>query len=435
MADVAEAQTKAGRVTSENQAEEGAAGTSARRSFARNPRMRRLVLAAVVLLAIGALGLWWYFSGRESTDDAQIDGHIVPISAKVGGTVQKVHIEENQYVEAGTVLVEIDPRDYEVALAAAQAELANAQATALAAHTGIPIASTTTGSQLSTSEARALNSQAALAASQKEVDAARARRRAAQAHLEEVEARQVKAAHDLDRMKQLIAKDEISRQDYDAAVATADTTKAAVASVEADVAAAQQAELVAESRVEQARAMLAVSQAEVRGARIGPQQVAVTRAQAKSAEARVKQAQAALDQAQLNLQYATVRAPQRGVISKKTVEPGEIVQPGQPLLAIVPLEDIWVTANFKETQLKKMRVGQHAVISVDAYGRRKYNGYVQSIAAATGERFSLLPPENATGNYVKVVQRVPVRIYFDKGQDPEHLLRPGMSVGPTVFVR
>jgi membrane fusion protein, multidrug efflux system len=403
--------------------------------FRESPRAKYLILGAVLIVLGIAATMWHYYSIRESTDDAQIDGHIAPISARVGGTVIGVEVKDNQDVEAGTVLVRIDPKDYQVAVERAKADLANAQAAALAAQTGVPISATTTGSQVSTSEAQVEMAQAGVLVAQQEVSAAHARAASAEAHLAEAQANSTKAARDLDRMKQLVAKDEVSQQQYDAATAAAEASSAAVASARADKAEAGQAVLVAESRLMQARAGLDRSRAELQSARTGPEQVAVVRAHASSAEARVQEARAALDQAELNLQYTTVKAPVSGQISKKTVEVGQIVQPGQPLLAIVALEDIWVTANFKEMQLRNMRPGQPVSISVDAYGGRKYRGHVQSIAAATGEKFSLLPPENATGNYVKVVQRVPVKILFDKGQDPEHLLRPGMSVTPTVITQ
>jgi membrane fusion protein (multidrug efflux system) len=344
-------------------------------------------------------------------------------------------VDDNQYVEAGTLLAQIDPRDYEVAVEKAQADYADAQASAEAARTAVPILSTTTGSQLSNTRAGVAEAQAGVEAARRDVDAAHARLDLTRAQLQEARANNTKAAKDLERMKQLIAKDEISQQQYDAAVAIAEATRAAVASAEAAVAEAESKDRIADKRLDQARARLEQAQGDVRSAQTAPQQVAAARSRAAAAEARVQQAKAILDQAQLNLDYATVRAPVSGIISKKTVEIGQVVQPGEPLLATVPLNDIWVTANFKETQLQHMRPGQPAVISVDAYGGRKYRGHVDSIAAATGARFSLLPPENATGNYVKVVQRVPVKIVFEKGQDPEHLLRPGMSVVPTVITR
>jgi membrane fusion protein, multidrug efflux system len=399
------------------------------------PRAKWILAVAGLILAVSVFAAWRYFAVRESTDDAQIDGHIVPVSTRVGGTVIEVAVRDNQQVEAGTVLVRIDPKDYQVAVDKAKADLANAQAMALAATTGVPIAHTTTGSQVSASEAQVEMEQAGILAAEKQVAAAHARASASEARLAEAQANYTKAARDLDRMKQLIAKDEISQQQYDAAVAAAEASQAAVASARADTTESEQAALVAESRLAQARAQLNRAHAELASARTGPEQVTVTRAHASSAQARVEEAQAALAQAELNLSYTTLKAPVSGQVSRKSVESGQVIQAGQPLLALVPLEDIWVTANFKETQLKNMRPGQPATISVDAFGGRKYRGHVESIAAATGEKFSLLPPENATGNYVKVVQRVPVKILFDKGQDPEHLLRPGMSVTPTVVTK
>jgi len=423
-------------VESQSEAEERAPDNIENGShFQRNPQTKWfLVIAAIVVLAIVA-GLWHYYSSRESTDDAEIDGHIIPISPKVGGTVLAVNVKDNQYVEAGTVLVQIDPADYRIALERAQADWADAQAMARAAGASVPIESTTTGSQLSTAQANVQNAAAGVAVAGKEIDVSKAKLNSAQARLREALANETKAAKDLDRMKQLVAKDEISEQQYDAAIAAEASTHAAVESSRAAVTQAEQEVQVAESRLTQARDITAEAQAGARSAQTAPQQVAVIKDRAAAAEARAQQAKAAVDQAQLNLQYATITAPVSGVVSKKSVEAGQVIQAGEPLLAIVPLEDIWVTANFKETQLKNMRVGQPATISVDAFGGRKFKGHVDSIAAATGAKFSLLPPENASGNYVKVVQRVPVKIVFEKGEDPQHLLRPGMSVNPTVYIK
>jgi membrane fusion protein (multidrug efflux system) len=374
--------------------------------FRTHPRAK-WVVAAVVLVILG-LGIffWHYYSIRESTDDAQIDGHIDPISPRVTGTVINVLHDDNQFVQAGELLVELDPKDYEVAVDRARADLASAQANAVAANVGVPLTQTTSSSQLTAADA-------AVKAAQREVESAKAR-------LNEAQANYAKVAADLKRMEMLIAKDEVSRQQYDAAVAAATSARATVDSANAQVASA-------ESRAAQA-------QAQAEAARTVPEQLKVTRARAGAATAEVQRAVSALAQAELNLKYTKIYAPVTGVLSKRNVEPGQVVQAGQPVFSIVNLDDIWVTANFKETQLKSMRVGQSAKIKVDAYGR-DYNGHVESIGAATGARFSLLPPENATGNYVKVVQRIPVRIRFDKGQDPNHELRPGMSVVPTVFIK
>jgi membrane fusion protein (multidrug efflux system) len=374
--------------------------------FRTHPRAKWVIgVAALALLAAGIF-LWHHYSGRESTDDAQIDGHINPISPRVAGTVLRVLHDENQVVKAGELLVELDPRDYEVAVDRARADLANAQANATAANVGVPLTQTTSSSQLVAADA-------AVKAAQREIESAQAR-------LSEAQANYTKVSADLKRMEQLIAKDEISRQQYDAAVAANNSAKATVDAASAAVA-------TAESRTAQ-------TQAQAEAARTVPEQLKVTRARAGAATAEVQRAISVLAQAELNLKYTRIYAPVTGVLGKRNVEPGQVVQAGQPVFSIVDLDDIWATANFKESQLKQMRVGQKARIKVDAYGR-EYTGTVESIGGATGARFSLLPPENATGNYVKVVQRVPVRIRFDPGQDPDHQLRQGLSVVPTVFTK
>jgi len=299
----------------------------------------------------------------------------------------------------------------------------------------VPITSTTAASNVTTARGGVAQAQSGVAASEKEIEAARARIVSAQARLREAEANAAKSARDVDRLRGLLAKDEISKQMFDATSATAEAQKAAVDSARSQVAEAEAGLRVAESKLAQARAGEQQAHAEMQTAQTGPSQVAATRARAAAAEARAQQFRAALAQAELNLQYTTVKAPARGIVSKKGINVGQVVQAGQPLLAIVQIDDVWVTANFKETQLKAMRPGQRAVISVDAYGGREYKGKVDSIAGATGARFSLLPPENATGNFVKVVQRVPVKIVLEPGQDAEHLLRPGMSVTPTVYLK
>ncbi len=401
--------------------------------FRRHPHAKWVLLAVLIALGVGAYLVWrYYYAGRVTTDDAQIDGYITPISAKVGGIIQSVNFEDNQRVKAGTLLVQIDPRDYEVALQRAEAEEADAAAQVAVAQTGVPITSTTTASKLATATAGVRVATAQVDAAEKEVAAAKAQLSSAQAQLREAEARNTLAQQNLKRMQLLVEKDEISRQQYDSAVADARAASAAVDAAKAAVSHAQHAVQVAESHVTQAQAGVTQAQAAVRAAQTAPQEVATSRAQAEAAEARLKKAKAAVEQAKLNLSYTTVRAPADGVVSQKSVQPGQVVAPGQPLLSLVPLRDIWVTANFKETQLKDMHVGQPATFSVDAYGGLQYRGRVESFAPATGARFSLLPPENATGNYVKVVQRIPVRIAINPEQHPRHVLRPGMSVIATV---
>jgi membrane fusion protein (multidrug efflux system) len=381
-----------------------------------------LIALIVFAAVVASVALYRYLAAWESTDDAQIDGYIYPVSSRVSGYVTRVLVDDNQYVQAGTVLVQLDPKDYDVALANAKATLANDQASAAAQRTNVPITSVNTSSQLSTAQADLENAKAGLVAAQRSFDAA-------QASLRQAAANDLKAQDDVNRYKPLAAKDEIPQQQYVQAVHSQQATAAAVEAARASAAAAEQA-------VTQARARVAQAEAGVQYAQTKPQQDAVQRARAQAAEAETERAAAVLQQQQLNLQYTTIVAPVSGLVGQRSVQPGQNVVPGQQMMTIVPLDsqNIWVTANFKETQLKHMRAGQHVKISVDTYGR-KYDGHVLNIAGASGARYSLLPPENATGNYVKVVQRIPVKIVFEKGQDPEHLLRPGMSVEPNVEVR
>ena len=397
------------------------------------PRVR-LIIGGVLLLILGA-GAWaWTTAGHESTDDAQVDAHVTQIAARVSGTVTTVAVDDNQLVEAGALLVQLDPRDYQVAIDKARAELADAEASALAAQSSVPITSTTTASNVTTARGGITSAQSAVAATEKEIEAANARLVTAQARQREAEANAAKSARDVERLRGLLAKDEVSQQMFDATSATAAAQKAAVDSARSQVAEAEAGIRVAESKLAQARAGEDQAHAEMQTAQTGPSLVAASKARAAQAEAHVQQARSTLAQAELNLQYATVKAPARGVVSKKGINAGQVVQAGQPLLAIVQIDDVWITANFKETQLREMRPGQRVEITVDAYGR-SYSGKVDSLAGATGARFSLLPPENATGNFVKVVQRVPVKIVLDPGQDPQQVLRPGMSVTPTVYLK
>jgi membrane fusion protein (multidrug efflux system) len=395
----------------------------------------RIFIGVALLVAVGAGVWWWIAAGRESTDDAQVDAHITPIASRVGGTVLRVPVEANQEVEAGAVLVEIDKRDYEVALERARAELADAEAAAVAARAGVPITSTTASSNETTARGGVEQADASHLEAQQAVEVARTRLSTAQARQREAAANASKAGRDVERLKPLLAKDEIAQQQFDAAVATAAASKAAMESAEAQVMEAELGIRVAESRLAQASVGRQQASAELKTAQTAPEQVMASRARADAADAKARQNRAMVKQAELNLEYATVKAPVKGTVSRKGVEVGQVVQPGQPLMTVIPLDHVWVTANFKETQLEHMRPGQRVKIEVDAYGGREFSGKVESLAAATGSRFSLLPPDNATGNYVKVVQRVPVRIQLDEGQDPEHLLRPGMSVVPTVYTR
>ena len=384
---------------------------------------RNIVLASLgLILVVVVVLLYLHFSKLESTDDAQIDGYIYPVSSRVSGYVTRVTVDDNQYVKAGTVLVRLDPKDYEVALANANATLANDQASAAALQTNVPLTSVNTSSELSSAAADVENFRAGLTAAQRQFEAA-------QATLQQAEANDLKAQDDVTRYKPLAAKDEIPQLEYTQAVESQAATAAAVQAAKASVAAAEQA-------VMQARAKVTQAQARLQSAETRPQQISVQRSRAEAAAAETQRASAVFEQAQLNLQYTTIVAPVDGIVGQRSVQPGLNVVPGQQLMTIVPLDsqNIWVTADFKETQMTYMRPGQHVKISVDTYGRT-YNGHVDSIGGATGARYSLLPPENATGNYVKVVQRIPVKIFFESGQDPEHLLRPGMSVEPNVRVK
>jgi membrane fusion protein, multidrug efflux system len=369
-------------------------------------RVRVAGAVGVVLLA-GLLVAWSYFAVRVSTDDAQIDGHVNSVSARVGGTVTAVLVADNQFVEKGTPLVRIEARAYEIAVARAAADLAENEAQARAAHTNVPVTRTVSSSHE--------------AAAGSDFEGAEARLVSARARAREAVAKVTKAAQDLERLKPLLAKDEVSQQEYDVAVW--------------EEAAAHAAREAADAAVHEAEKQVEAAKARLAQARTGPEQVTIERARADSAAAKAEVARANLAQARLDLEHTEVKAAVSGVVSRRTVEVGQVVQAGQPLLAVVPLEDVWVVANYKENQLNRIRPGQLAFVSVDAYGGHQYRGKVDSIAAATGARFSILPPENASGNYVKVVQRVPVKIVLDPGQDPDHLLRPGMSVVPTILTR
>lgn len=406
----------------------------------RNPRRKRtirfIVLAILVVAAIAAIPIYAYYSVRESTDDAQVDGHIVPISPRISGTILEVLVNDNQPVKAGQELVRLDPADYQVALQQAKAQLANAEANVTESTVNVPLTSINTRSQVRTSTSQAEEVAAGVSSARQAVDAARARLNAANAALQEKQASYVKAQKDLGRLKDLVEKDEISKQDYDAAVAAADANTAQVESAKAEIVAAQHNLDQAIAEVEQARARLATAMVQRRQSeQVRPRQEAVTQARYKQAQAQLQRGQADLAQAKLNLEYTVIRAPVDGLVSRKTAEPGMQVSPGQQIMALVPLDDVWVTANFKETQLKKMQVGQRVEIEVDTFGSsRKYRGHIDSIAAASGAKFSLLPPENATGNYVKVVQRVPVKVVLEPGENRDHRLLPGMSVTPTVLL-
>jgi len=385
-------------------------------------RLSRWILLLAATIAVAGASLWWVHSqDYESTDDAQIEGHLDLVSSRISGTVVYINprVENNQLVEAGTLLMELDPRDYAAELEHAKANLATRTAEAHSAQVTVPIVDASAFGQLHSAEAAKAQALASVASEQANLAAALHK-------LQQDEAIYARVERDRVRYQALVEKHEISRSDYDAR--ETEGTSAAQA-VEADRAAI----VSREQRIAETRSLVVQREAQIDAARIAPQQVTDARAKSDSATGHLEQARADLHTAQLNLSYTKIYAPVSGVIGRKTVELGHRVQPGQGLLVIVPLDDIWITANFKETQLKRMRPGQSVTIRVDAFGR-DYKGKVESLPGAAGPLFSLFPPENSTGNYVKVVQRFPVRIRLDKDQDAEHLLRPGMSVEPTVDV-
>ena len=386
-------------------------------------RRRTLLFAAIIggVILVGALSFWLYSRTYESTDDAQVDGHLNGITSRIDGDVKAVHVEENQSVQAGDLLVELDPRDFQVAVEQAQAQLLKAQAGVRAENPNLPIIQSTSQTSLSTSKSEVANAEAAVAAAERDQSAA-------QAHVLEVEANNFKAQADVARYKALVEKSEVSRAEYDQIVGIA---KAFAASVDSAKASAEAAQKV----VEQRRAQLDQAQSRLEWAGVNaPNQVAISKANLQSKQADAQAMKAQLDRAQLDLSYCKIIAPVAGVISKRTVEAGEHVSKGQRLVTLADLGDLWVTANFKESQLKQMHTGQAVTISVDAFDQ-DFDGSVEAMPGSTGSITSLLPPENASGNYVKVVQRLPVRIRFKPGQQGLERLRPGMSVVPKVWMK
>jgi len=383
-----------------------------------------VVISVVLLLILAAAFFYWRSTFVEDTDDAQVDGNLYQISSRIAGQVVKVTVDDNQTVQAGQLLAEIDPTDYQVALDQAQANLASAQAEYTQATTNVPITQVSVSTTVSTTASDVKGSTDMVEQAEKQVEAAHAR-------VEEAKANAQKAQDDVDRYTPLVQKDVISKQQYDAAVAAAAASKAAVAE-------AEDSELAQQNAVASARQRLAEAEAQSdQSVKNGPGQVRVQQSRAEAAEAAIQQAQAKVEQARLNLSYTRITAPVAGIVNKKSVEVGANLAAGQDLMTIIPLTDLWVTANFKETQLTHMHAGQKVTIKVDAYGGRKFSGSVTQIGGATGSMLSLFPPENATGNYVKVVQRLPVRIDFTNLQqeDGDYVLRPGLSVTPVVEVK
>ncbi|HUK18223.1 MAG TPA: HlyD family secretion protein [Bryobacteraceae bacterium] len=401
-------------------------------------RSHKALIAALVvgaILAVGGFLFWRYSETYESTDDAEVDAHLVGASTRIQGTVVAVNAEEDQSVKAGQLLVVIDPRDYQVAVEQNKADLAQAEAATQAENPNVPITQVSSQTNISTTQSDVVDATAAIAAAEGDLAAAEGNLASAQARLREAEANNVKAQADVTRYKALVDKDEVAREQYDTVVAAAKAQAATVDSARAAIDSASASADAARKTVEQRRAQLAHAESQLNQAnRNAPRQVAISRATLKSRQASADAARARVDQALLNLSYTKIYSPVDGVVSKRSVEIGATVQPGQQLFSIAQISDLWVTANFKETQLRHMHPGQRVSISVDAFDQ-KFGGYVENMPGATGAITSLLPPENATGNYVKVVQRLPVRIRFDKDQQGLDRLRPGMSVEPKVWLQ
>jgi membrane fusion protein (multidrug efflux system) len=392
----------------------------ARRYLKRHPGRVVLGAVALVLAIVGGALLWAYLSSYESTDDAQVDGHLNLISPRIRGTVVGVYVEDDQFVKAGQVIVDLDPRDYKVALQQANGAYQQAVAQLHAENPSVPIIQTTNQTTISTGEADVVVAEKAVSAAQQEYEARLADLRSAEAQSD-------KAQRDVVRFQPLADKAEISRQQFDAVSATA-------LSQAAGVDAAKAAVQVALRSLDERRAQLLQARTRLAEARQNaPRQTAARQATVATREAGIVSAKAMVEQAKLNLSYTKIVAPVSGVVVNKTVEVGQDLQPDEQMLGISQIDDIWITANFKETQLRRMHAGQSVDVKVDAFGQT-FHGYIEGMPGSTGARTSLLPPENATGNYVKVVQRLPVRIRLKPGEDPRHRLRIGMSVEPKVWL-
>jgi membrane fusion protein (multidrug efflux system) len=399
----------------------------------RRPRAKAKLIGLVAVLGLAAAGAWAYFHYRDrtSTDDAQVDAHITAIAPRVPGNVLDVLVNDNQEVKAGDLLVRLDPRDYQVRVQQAKAAVTLAQSQLRAAQTVVPLTSETTQSGTSTASAQLADAMANLEQARIEAQQAASSGVAeAEANVRSQQANNDRAQADLARMKPLLDKAEISHQQYDAYVAAAQMAESELRAAEQRLAASRQDAESKRAAVNSASSRVAAAQAGVESSQANRRQVDVRRAEAGSSSSQVAVAQANLAAAELQLSYTNIVAPVDGRVTRKTVEPGQTVVAGQSLMTLIPLHDVWVTANFKETQLAGVHPGQRAEIDVDMYGT-KVDGHVDSIASATGSRLSMLPPENATGNFVKVVQRIPVKILVDNAHGL--VLRPGMNVNATIF--
>jgi membrane fusion protein, multidrug efflux system len=428
-----------------------AAARAAGRS-AGGKRWRAVGVVAILVLAAGGFGGRRYFWSltHETTDDAQVEGHIHAVSSRVPGYVAEVCVQDNQIVVPGDVLVRVRAEDYQARVALAEANLAESQAGLAAAEGQVDVLRRSTAAATAQAQADVQQAEAQVVASRQDADSAAARLAAAVAGRQQAQSQAQAAQADSDyaafndrRIADLRAKEEAAEDEAELAHSNAMAAEARLRAAndlvnlsEAQITAAEHGLSAAKSAIAVAQAAVAKQKAAMENTLTGPDQVRVAEARAELARATVKSAQAQVDLAKLDLAYCTITAPAAGVVSRRSVEVGQYLQPGQPLLAVVPLDDTWVVASFKETELTDMRIGQPAVLRVDAYPDHPFEGHIESLAAGTGARFSLLPPENATGNFVKVVQRVPVKVVLKAGErDPQRPLRPGMNVDVTVDTR
>jgi membrane fusion protein (multidrug efflux system) len=392
----------------------------------------------------------YYLHSRhyESTDNAFIEGDVIQVSPRIAGQMLRIYVRDNQHVNGGDLIAEIDASDYEARAAEASARLADAAARADGAQSNLLLTSTVTDAVLSEAGAAAGAAQERVKMLQASVTQAGAAIRAAEAALGQAEAQQSavqaeasRAADDAVRYRAMFAKDEVSKQQLDRAETLARSTGAAqeaasqaIEAAQAHLAQARAAQVSTQAALRQAEKQVVQAQGRVSEAQSAPRQMEVRHADVASIRAQVEQQRASVQQAELALSYTRIYAPESGYITRKSVEPGDFVQPGQPLLALVS-DRLWVVANFKETQLTLMRSGQPVTLKLDAFPQLRLRGHVESFQSGTGAAFSLLPAENATGNYVKVVQRVPVKIVLDEAPPAGYRVGPGMSVEPEVKVR
>ncbi len=410
----------------------GIAPSSTRVSQRRSPL--KLVVFLLLLVAVGVgVAVYLHFQDRVSSDDANVDGHISAIAPKVAGSVSEVLVHENDVVKAGQVLVRIDPRDFQAKVDMQKAAVMLAESQLRSAQVMVPMTNDTTKSGTSAAAAGLVGTEAEVERARIGYEQASGSDLAyARANVSAKQAANDRAQADLARMKPLVDKAEISRQQYDSYVAASRMSESELQAAQEKLASAQKEAEIRKAAMDAAQSHVSQAKAQVESSMANRQQVQVRTADVGGYAASLAAARANLAAAELQLSYTTIVAPVDGVVTHKNVEVGNILSPGQGLMTIIPLNDIWITANFKETQLANVHPGQRVEINVDMYGKT-VTGHVDSISAATGSKLSLLPPENATGNFVKVVQRIPVKILVDQPDAP--VLRPGMNVDVTIFTR